>query len=334
MVIQKTDSQNWVKISDAAKVTGKSERTLRRWATGRTKEISIETRLANGQMLVNLDEINKYTAVTSFEPITQEPILKTPKAMNEMKAAAEALQEKDTEIVRLQALIQGKDELIEELRHSNERHEQSIFRLESVILQIQTAFTSGRSEQGHDKISTAQAAKALVHEIAPGMTTESSPNPTPLHYAAQKGDVDKVIALLRDGSSPNDTNGPGYTPLHYATLRGHTKIVERLIASGANPDAQDRNGWSPLHGAALRNQLDIAKILIARGSNPDLVDNLGNTALHVAASNGNDRVVEMLLVSMADPNARNTDGKTPLAVAMERDAVYSAQIIRAHGGNE
>ncbi len=332
--MQKSDSQNWVKISDAAKVTGKSERTLRRWATGRTKEFSIETRLSNGQMLVNLDEINKYTAVTNPKLVNQEPIVKAPKAMNEMKAAAEALQEKDKEIVKLQALIQGKDELIEELRHSNERHEQSIFRLESVILQIQTAFTSGKGEQGHEKLSTAQATKALVNEIAPGMTTESSTNPTPLHYAAHKGDLDKVVALLRDGSSPNDTNGPGYTPLHYATLRGHTQIVERLIASGANQDAQDRNGWSPLHGAALRNQLDIAKILIARGANPDIADNLGNTALHVAASNGNDRIVELLLISMADPNARNSDSKTPLTLALERDAVYSAQIIKTHGGTE
>jgi hypothetical protein len=334
--MQNTDFQNWVKISDAAKVVGKSERTLRRWATGKTKDVKIETRVVDGQMMVNLDELSRYTAVSpNVDTVSQDIIQNTPvTTKSEIKYAAEALQEKEKEVIRLQALIQGKDELVEELRRSNDRYEQSMLRLETVIMQMQTAFTSTRTDQGMDKVSASQATKALVNEIAPGLVNESPVNPTPLHYAAHKGNLEKVIALLKEGDSPNDTNGPGYTPLHYATLRGHSQIVEQLIASGAIPDAQDRNGWSSLHGAALRNQLDIAKILLSRGADPDLADNLGNTALHVAAMNSNDRLAELLLISMADPNARNTEDKTPLTLAIEKAAMYTAQIIKSHGGTE
>lgn len=332
--MQKADSQNWVKISDAAKVTGKSERTLRRWATGKTKEICIETREVGGQMFVNLDELSKHTDIAAQDSVSQPLREESPKIVHEIQAAAEALQDKELEIVRLRALIQGKEELIEELRRSNYHHEESISRLENVIVQIQTAFASSKGESGSDTSASAQAVKALVQDIAPGLTNEYSTDPTPLHYAAHKGSLEKVIALLNEGVSPNDTNGPGYTPLHYATLRGHTQIVEKLLEAGANLDAQDRNGWSPLHGAALKNQMDIAKILLARGADPGLTDSLGNTPLHVAAANGNDRLVEMLLISMAEPNARNIENKTPLTMALERAAVYSAQIIKSHGGTD
>ena len=68
---------------------------------------------------------------------------------------------------------------------------------------------------------------------------------TPLHFAAQRGEVRIVGNMLNRGGKPNIADNDGLTPLHYAALAGHARVMEQLIKRGADPSLKDKNGNTP-----------------------------------------------------------------------------------------
>ena len=84
---------------------------------------------------------------------------------------------------------------------------------------------------------------------------------TLLMHASFEGDLDRVVALLDEGSDPNARDGGGDTALMFAALGGHFLIVKMLLAHGADPLARARNGWTALHFAESRQHRDVAALL-------------------------------------------------------------------------
>lgn len=101
---------------------------------------------------------------------------------------------------------------------------------------------------------------------------------TPLHHAANRGDIDTVRLLLAHGADPTipcyDTGRnwrtDGMTPLH-ATWRA--EVIEELIAAGADVNARGANGDTPLHQVAHTPEAVYA--LIAAGADPNAVNDAG-----------------------------------------------------------
>jgi NF-kappa-B inhibitor-like protein 2 len=65
---------------------------------------------------------------------------------------------------------------------------------------------------------------------------------TPLHEAANFGQIDCIEALLKAGALINDQGGKfseGITPLHDALGNGHLAVAQVLLDSGANVLIQD-----------------------------------------------------------------------------------------------
>jgi ankyrin repeat protein len=60
--------------------------------------------------------------------------------------------------------------------------------------------------------------------------------------AAEKGDTEKVKALLAQGADVNAKNKRGSTALMLARDRGHSDTVRALVAKGGDVDAKDNNG--------------------------------------------------------------------------------------------
>ena len=80
-----------------------------------------------------------------------------------------------------------------------------------------------------------------------------------IHDAAEKGDLEKVKALLKDHpdlvSSKDEGDG---TPLYWAVANNHKDMVELLVASNADVNAKALLGQTPLD---VVGQKDIAKLL-------------------------------------------------------------------------
>ena len=76
---------------------------------------------------------------------------------------------------------------------------------------------------------------------------------TPLHWAAQCGNIGVVNALISAGADVGATTNSwttdavfgahsGQTPLHWAAASGHGHIVALLLLSGSHMSAQDERG--------------------------------------------------------------------------------------------
>lgn len=92
-------------------------------------------------------------------------------------------------------------------------------------------------------------------------------NWTPLHYAAQVGNLTSTRALLAAGAPANVRAIDGMTPLHVAALHGWTAIVraldEQRPAKGERRarHIEDIGGWRPLRWAARGKHIRSVRIL-------------------------------------------------------------------------
>jgi cytohesin len=120
---------------------------------------------------------------------------------------------------------------------------------------------------------------------------------TPLHLAANIGDVEKCKLLLEFKADVNAHTPDGATPLDFAAVWDHRAICELLLAHGAQLGMQA--------ACALGRTEDIARILNADPQSVNQRDNrLRRTPLHWAAASGHRGLVAVLIRAGADVNAK------------------------------
>ncbi|CAM9938027.1 unnamed protein product [Ectocarpus sp. 12 AP-2014] len=138
---------------------------------------------------------------------------------------------------------------------------------------------------------------------------------TVLSLAAEKGDVDILRALVKNGADVTAVDNDRDTALHVAVQFNRAEVIDALVEMGANIEASNRIGCTPLHLAChmLRDQAVVA--LSKRGANINARDVVDQTPLHHASSvageaRGTSAVVDLLLRLGADEtivDKRNTN---------------------------
>ncbi len=154
---------------------------------------------------------------------------------------------------------------------------------------------------------------------------------TPIHRAAEQGDLADLDRLLTQGESPNKTGSGGRTPLHEAARQGHVAALERLVERGARIDARSGDGRTPLMLAADKGRSEIVARLLELGANPDASNERGRTALMLVAKRGHYEVAKLLLAAGADVAARDRDRDTAILLAAEDRHLEIVDLLLEHG---
>ncbi len=148
-----------------------------------------------------------------------------------------------------------------------------------------------------------------------------------LLFAAMRGDVEAVRALLNSGADVNVKHEDGWSGLMLAAVNGYSPVVEALLDKGANVDAkEDFMGQTALIWAVKGGYTSVVNVLLKAGANVNARDKFGGTALTRAASSGQTEIVKTLLEAGADINAREYDGDT---ASIEATAESHLEIIQA-----
>ncbi len=156
---------------------------------------------------------------------------------------------------------------------------------------------------------------------------------TPLHFASEAGEWDRVRLLLDRGANIEVQDEFGYTPIFLATQSGKWSVVELLLNYGANIDAQDKEGQALLCFAVSGNNLDMVQFLLDRGASIEVQDKSGYTPILYAAQSGKWGVVKLFIDNGAKFNNETTFQGTPLHFAVQEGNLGMVQFLLDKGAN-
>ena len=128
---------------------------------------------------------------------------------------------------------------------------------------------------------------------------------TPLHHAAQAGNIDRVKQLIKNSSANvHALDSEGWTPLHHAAraipmTHEHVECITELLLHGAKINVADNNDLTILHHAAMCGDVEkvalFAQLFREQKVSMDPVALYGKTPLHFAFCRGHAECAEILI---------------------------------------
>lgn len=139
-----------------------------------------------------------------------------------------------------------------------------------------------------------------------------------------------VLVILFTAICPQLCNDVfGQTPLHEAAEIGDVKLVKKYLAEGWKVDSIDRLGRTPLMAA---QNAEVASSLIAAGCDMRLSKNK-NDALLQAAGYRTGKHLKVLLDAGCNLEARNDNQRTPLILASQYNSADVVQLLCDRGAD-
>ncbi len=193
---------------------------------------------------------------------------------------------------------------------------------------------------------------------------------TPLHLAAQNGNLEVAKVLLASNADVNAREMFNSTALHIVAWSGNTAFAGYLIEKGADVNAKDRfgtplisaledhrdmvelllnnkadvhmkspDGFAPIH---LAGNKEIAQILFDHGAGLEMSGYHGRTPLHQSAMRNRCDIVEWLCAKSVKVNAVDADSQTPLTIAIsqpsdteyaKKNSIETVRILLKYGAD-
>ena len=142
---------------------------------------------------------------------------------------------------------------------------------------------------------------------------------TALHTSCFCGNQQCAVFLVERGANVNLRSKKGATPLAWAAHKGHVSVVKALLDHEANVNGEKAAGeivapseieLIPLLAAARSNRLNVLQLLLDKGANLEKKNQRGETALHAAAARDALECVKELLIRGADFGAVDLQART------------------------
>ena len=150
----------------------------------------------------------------------------------------------------------------------------------------------------------------------------------PIHWAAERGNLPAVRALLDSGVDADKVGAyhyisrsfvsstEGQFALRFAAKKGHLAVVKALIEAGADVNKQAIYGNTALGAATAQGSTLVVMELIKAGADVNLADDMGATPIFSAAELGNSIIVALLIQAGADVNRIDEDDMKPIDLAL------------------
>ncbi|PQK08823.1 hypothetical protein BB8028_0001g08950 [Beauveria bassiana] len=178
--------------------------------------------------------------------------------------------------------------------------------------------------------------KSLVRfllECGANINTGCEPDSSPLHCAAQFGQVRTIQLLLQRGANPNMVSRNGETPMHAAAISWDGRAIQALKEGGTFINASNGVGMTALHLAAVESGAKVVNELVRHEANPFKRDRDGMNPLHYAASCGNIEAASALLQATNNSgiDLRDNRARTALFHACWRGRVALCRLLISRG---
>jgi len=257
------------------------------------------------------------------------------------KTTSVVIDDEETEIRRLQKMIQNSPDLInapsggegDNFTPLGRAANKGQLRVAQFLLDSGAEVNRAYQSRTPLLLAAARGHKAMIELLlAKGADVGARDNygKTALHIAAENGFQATAEALVAGKADVNARTTKQETPLHLAVGAGHVAMTKYLLAKGADADAQDTNGGTALMLAAARGHMETLQTLLAAGAKPNLKNKVGTTAMLGAAENRLLEAVKALLAAKADPNA---GGLLPLHFAIHTKATDVVQALLEAGAD-
>ncbi|KAL1256848.1 hypothetical protein QQF64_012393 [Cirrhinus molitorella] len=173
--------------------------------------------------------------------------------------------------------------------------------------------------------------KSLKQRLKKNESTEWGKYDERLMKAAENGDIEKLTATLKKGTSPTKLDPEGHSAFHVAASKGLVNSLNAFLDNGVNVKAVDSSGKTALHVAATGGHSMCVQRLLQCKCPVDSTDLKGRTALHDAAYVGCKTAIKMLCDSGASIDAVDADGRSPLLLAAKMNQPGACQMLVQYG---
>jgi len=127
-----------------------------------------------------------------------------------------------------------------------------------------------------------------------------------IHAKTENNKMTDIKKLIHEGVDISERDCFGRTPLHIAANHGNIQLIEFLVNLGANLNAIDNGGNTPLLQIDCFDNT-VVKILLEYGANPNIENADGRTVLDLAYESNATDSAELLLKYGATSTIKPSD---------------------------